>query len=286
MLSVGKWITHRLTRWLNYEPPLDPSVPSLTNYERLFDEVRPGDVLLIEGRSRASNIIKKITQSSWTHSALYIGNYYQLKNAGIAPDSLKTHARTPFTNLVIEAVLGQGTIVTPLSKYRLSHIRLCRPRSLTLADRNAVIKHTLDKLGYSYDTRHLFDLARFLLPYSVIPRHWLSSLFEYKAGPSTQTICSSMLAEAFMSVHYPVLPVIAHTEDGVRFYKRNIKLYTPKDFDSSPYFDIIKYPFVGLDELAAYRSLPWDQEGLVCNEAGDCLTPFPLSEDQDQRKED
>lgn len=128
MFSVGKWTLQRLTRWLNYEPPLDPAVPSLTHYECLCDEVRPGDVLLIEGRSRASNIIKKLTQSNWTHSALYIGNYYQLKNAGIAPEALKTHARTPYTNLVIEAVLGQGTVVAPLSKYRLSHIRMCRPR--------------------------------------------------------------------------------------------------------------------------------------------------------------
>lgn len=285
MFSMGKWTSQRLTRWLNYEPPLDPSVPCLTNYERLCDEVRPGDVLLIEGRSRASNIIKKITQSNWTHSALYIGNYYQLQNAGIAPEALKNHARTPNTNLVIEAVLGQGTVVTPLSKYRLYHIRLCRPRSLTLKDRNKVIEHALSKLGFSYDVRHLFDLARFLLPYSIMPRRWLSSLFEFKPGPSTQTICSSMLAEAFMSVHYPVLPVIAHTDNGVRFYKRNIKLYTPKDFDYSPYFDIIKYPFIGLDELAAYRSLPWDQDGMVCNEASDCV-PFPLMEDPDQTKED
>jgi len=285
MFSVGKWTLQRLTRWLNYEPPLDPTVPSLTNYERLCDEVRPGDVLLIEGRSRASNIIKKITQSSWTHSALYIGNYYQLNAAGIAPDALKTHARTPHTNLVIEAVLGQGTVVTPLSKYRQAHIRLCRPRSLTLTDRNKVIEHALGKLGYSYDIRHLFDLARFLLPYSLLPRHWLSSLFEYKAGPSTRTICSSMLADAFMSVHYPVLPVVAHTANGVRFYKRNIKLFTPKDFDYSPYFDIIKYPFIGLDELATYRSLPWDTEGLICNEASDCM-PYPLMEESHQQKEE
>lgn len=286
MFSVGKWTTHRLTRWLNHEPPQDPTVPCLTNYERLCDEVRPGDVLLIEGQSRASNIIKKITQSSWTHSALYIGNCYQLSNAGIAPAALKNHARTPYTNLVIEAVLGQGTIVTPLSRYRQSHIRLCRARSLTLSDRNKVIKHALSKLGYQYDVRHLFDLARFLLPYSLIPHRWLSSLFEYKPGPSTRTICSSMLAEAFMSVHYPVLPVIAHTAEGVRFYKRNIKLYTPRDFDYSPYFDIIKYPFIGLDELAVYRDLPWDQEGLICNtEASDCM-PFPLMEEHDSTKED
>ncbi|MBL1321810.1 MAG: hypothetical protein COA63_012230 [Methylophaga sp.] len=274
MFSLGQWINNQLTEWLTHESTIAKNTPPLTNFERLCDEIRPGDIILIEGRSRASNIIKQITQSSWTHSALYLGNYHQLNVAGIAPDSMAHYASTPHTDLLIEALLGQGTIITPLSKYRNEHIRICRPRSLTINDRNKVIQHTLTKLGHKYDVRQLFDLARFLLPYSLIPRRWRSSLFNYHAGESTRTICSSMLAEAFMAVRYPILPVVEQTDEGVRFYKRNLKLFTPKDFDYSPYFDIIKYPFVGLDEVAAYRSLPWDEDGYVCNEQGDCTIPI------------
>lgn len=273
MFSLGKWATRRFTEWLTLEPDLAKNTPSLTNYERLCDEIRPGDIILMEGRSRVSNIIKQITQSAWTHSILYLGNYHQLDVAGIAPSALSHYASTPHTDLVIEALLGQGTIVTPLSKYRKEHLRICRPRNLTISDRNKVIQHCLSKLGYQYDIRQLFDLTRFLLPYSFIPRRWRSSLFQYHAGPSAQTICSSMLAEGFMTVHYPILPVIQHTDEGLRFYKRNPKLFTPQDFDYSPYFDIIKYPVIGLDEVAAYRSLPWDKEGYVCNEQGDCVIP-------------
>jgi len=279
MFSFSKWLSKIITDWLIYEPSLSKSSPSLTNFERLCDEIRPGDIILVEGRSHASNIIKQITQSSWTHSALYLGNYHQLNVAGIAPDSLAHFASTPHTDLIIEALLGEGTIVTPLSKYRKDHMRICRPRNLTIADRNKVIHHTLSKLGHQYNVRQLFDLARFLLPYSLIPGRWRSSLFNYRAGESTQTICSSMLAEAFMAVRYPILPVVEHTDDGLRFYKRNIKLFTPKDFDYSPYFDIIKYPFIGLDEIAAYRSLPWDEDGYVCNEQGDCSIPIDNSDD-------
>ncbi len=274
MFSFGNWLTQKLVDWLTYEPERPANVPSLTNYERLCDEIRPGDIILVEGQSRVGNIIKMITQSPWTHSMLFLGNYHQLNLAGLAPGSISNYALTPHTKLVIEAVLGEGTIVTPLYKYRTEHLRICRPRSLTIRDRNKVIQYAIRRVGYEYDIRHLIDLARFLLPYSLIPRRWRSSLFRYHAGESTKTICSSMLAEAFLSVHYPVIPMIQHTEHGLRFYKRNTKLYTPKDFDYSPYFDIIKYPYVGLDEVAAYRSLPWDEKGYICNELGDCSIPI------------
>lgn len=284
MFSLGKWITRQFIAWLTYEPERAVNFTSLTNYERLCDEIKPGDIILVEGRSRVSNIIKLITQSPWTHSMLYLGNYHQLNTAGIAPPSLSHYAITPHTPLIIEAVLGQGTIVMPLHKYKDDHLRICRPRSLTLQDRNTVIQHTLSKLGYQYHTRQLFDLARFLLPYNLIPRRWRSSLFRYQAGDSTKTICSSMLAEAFVSVNYPVLPVIERTEQGLRFYRRNTKLYIPQDFDYSPYFDIIKYPFIGLDEVAAYRNLPWDEDGFICNAQGDCAIPSAAAEAKDTDK--
>jgi hypothetical protein len=286
MFSLGKWITRQFTEWLTYESDRAANFTSLTNYERLCDEIKPGDIILVEGHSRVSHIIKLITQSPWTHSMLYLGNYHQLSMAGLAPISLSHYALDPHAHLIIEAVLGEGTIVTPLQEYKEAHLRICRPSRLTLEDRNKVIQHAMGKIGYQYDIRQLFDLARFLLPYSLIPRRWRSSLFRYHAGASTQTICSSMLAEAFISVDYPVLPVIENTEQGLRFYKRNTKLFTPQDFDYSPYFDIIKYPFIGIDEIAAYRSLPWDDEGLICNAQGDCTLPLVDENDNGDIKQE
>jgi hypothetical protein len=76
-------------------------------------------------------------------------------------------------------------------------------------------------------------------------------------------------------VQYPILPVIQKHPDGLRLFKRNTKLATPRDFDYSPYFEIIKYPILGLNDLSVYRSLPWDQEGVICNDETDCFIPNP-----------
>ena len=50
--------------------------------------------------------------------------------------------------------------------------------------------------------------------------------------------------------------------------RRNPRLYTPKDFDYSPYFDIIKYPYLGLEDLGMYRRLPWRDEVVYNDEPG------------------
>jgi len=107
---------------------------------------------------------------------------------------------------------------------------------------------------------------------------------------STRNVCSYMLGEAFNSVNFPILPIAERGEDGsLTLYKRNPRLFTPKDFDYSPYFDIIKYPYFGLDDVAAYRRLPWDNEGMICNASGDCFVPIKSAddaEDFDERPQD
>ena len=67
-----------------------------------------------------------------------------------------------------------------------------------------------------------------------------------------------MIAEAFAAVQFPLLPLVQRGEgEQMQLYRRNPKLCTPSDFDYSPYFEIIKYPFFDLTEHAGYRLLPW-----------------------------
>ena len=67
-----------------------------------------------------------------------------------------------------------------------------------------------------------------------------------------------MIASAFQSVNFPILPLIQVDDKGkMSLYQRNPKLFTPRDFDYSPYFDIIKYPFIDHTNPASYRYLPW-----------------------------
>lgn len=273
-MGLRSWLMERFTAWLVHEEDR-PGLP-LCNFEHLSLEVRPCDVLLVEGRSRVSAIIKNITQTIWTHSALCIGRLEDIDDPVLRKLIGEHYQGDPGEQLIIEALLGEGTLVNPLSKYRGEHLRICRPRNLSPEDGRHIIEYAARHLGVDYDFRQLVDLARFLLPYGLLPRRWRSTLFEYHAGVPTRTVCSSMIASAFANIHYPVMPLVQRTADGkLLLFKRNPRLYTPRDFDTSPYFDIIKYPLLGLDELAAYRRLPWNRDGLVCNDENDCFVPPP-----------
>lgn len=264
--KVYNWVFNTFIQWLTTDRPYE-GIP-LCDFERIRYELRPCDVLLIEGRSRVSDIIRGITQSSWSHAALYIGRLHDIEDPRIR-NILSTHFKgSADTQLLIEGIMGEGTIVTKLSAYEHDHIRICRPRGLSRRDAQNVISFSIQKLGAAYDVRQIFDLARFLLPWTILPRRLRSQLFELNAGESTKTVCSSMLAEAFASVEFPILPLVKqHAEQGIELIARNPKLYTPRDFDYSPYFDIIKYPFVEFADYAMYRKLPWNREGLMSHDA-------------------
>src|ERR1700680_4297913 len=41
--------------------------------EALHANLKPGDVLLVEGNNHIAGVIKYLTQSTWSHAALYVG---------------------------------------------------------------------------------------------------------------------------------------------------------------------------------------------------------------------
>jgi len=271
--SIYRKIRQKLYKWLTYEPPSTDFIPY--DYNRLKYEIRPGDVLLIEGRSRISVVTRTLTQSPWTHAALYIGRLIDFEDDEI-PNLIRQHADVKDNaRLIIEDLLNKGTVVAPLSTYRHHHIRICRPIGITPADVYLVIHYAAKSLGQPYNVRQLLDLARFLLPWTILPRRWGSSLFRTSSGEPESGICSSLIAEAFSSVQFPILPFVKpHEEDGVEVFHRNPYLYTPKDFDYSPYFEIIKYPLFNPDEpLPYYRRLPWTKTGFLHQDNGILTAP-------------
>ena len=275
-MGLSRWLWAHLVRWLTEEKP-DDDVPTC-DFERLSYEVRPGDAILVEGCSRVSDVIKMITQSPWTHSALYIGRLHDIDSHVMRARVQTYYDGDPGAQLIVEALMDEGTVVTPLSKYRRDHLRICRPRGLSPPDAQKVISYAISQLGKDYDVRQLLDLARFMFPWSVVPRRWRSSLFQHNAGAPTRNVCSTLMAEAFMAVRFPVLPVIEHHQDGrARFYKRNPRLFAPRDFDYSPYFNIIKCPYWGRVEHAPYHQVPWSADGVVFNRKNDPLKGSPAS---------
>lgn len=268
-------IYRAVARWLVDEPP-GPEHP-MSDFSKLRREIRSCDIILIEGRSRVAEVICTITRSRWTHAALYVGRLHEIEDPTLRQKVREFYDGQPDVQLIAESQLGLGTVIRPLDTYKDRHMRICRPRDLSYADSQLVLKYAIHRLGTDYDLRQILDLARFYLPWSILPRRLQSSLFRWKPGGGTRTVCSTMLAEAFGAVSYPILPLVKRLEDGkVRLFQRNPKLCTPSDFDYSPYFDIIKYPYMDFEGAAgpAYRLMPWhgkvslsDEEALMYTEA-------------------
>lgn len=282
--KIKDWLSENVVKILIRDREI-PRTP-FCDFERIRFELRPCDVLLVEGRSRISDVIKTITLSRWTHAALHVGHINNIEDKKTRDHLRHYFPGDPNEHLLIEALAGEGTVVSPLTKYQYHNLRICRPRDLSPRDVQKVIEYAVSCVGMQYNTRQLLDMARFMFPYGVLPRRWRSSLFEQKVGDSTRTICSTMLAEAFASVHFPVLPFVQNVEDGkLRWFKRNSSLFIPSDFDYSPYFNIIKYPFLG-DDLALYRRLPWDKTGVIYSHENEINLQSETAKSKEGQKEE
>ena len=106
--SVRTWLAHRLGREAPGEEPFIPTDP-----DALRRTLRPGDVLLIAGGSKLSTAIKYLTQSTWSHAALYVGDVLG------TPAGSKPH-------MLIEVRPSMAASV-PLSKYERYHTRYAGP---------------------------------------------------------------------------------------------------------------------------------------------------------------
>jgi hypothetical protein len=260
--TVGKLIAAYLQKEVPGYEPFTPSDP-----EHLRGIIQEGDVWLIEGNNRVSGIIKYLTQSTWSHAALYVGPI----DGASEPDG-EPH-------VLIEANVGEGVISAPLSKYFPYHTRLCRPVGLSWEDRNTVCRYAINRIGFGYDTKNILDLMRYLIPLPV-PQRWRRRMIAFGSGDPTKIICSALIAQAFDAVRYPILPKI--TRAGSKRAKREIlhirdsSLYMPRDFDISPYFEIVKPTIIeGFD----YTALHWADKQKPLREVAGEFGVFPETTD-------
>jgi hypothetical protein len=245
----------------------------------LKSRIEPGDVLLVDGDQRVSEAVKYLTQSSWSHSALYVGDALLRRDEATRRETLRRFGREA-RFLIVEALVDRGVTVSPLVKYLDFNLRICRPVGLTPEDRETVIDYVLSRVGHTYDRRNFLDLTRYVLPFHLIPPRLREDALHFGSGLATETICSTLLAEAFARVRFPVLPMPARRLPrtlGQRVRQRLLgrptrrawsglwsarhpTLCVPRDFDLSPYFAIVKF---GAAELSAmdYRKLKWEETG-------------------------
>ena len=240
--SIGRALARYLSAPVANYRPLTTSHPN-----QLASTLRPGDVLLVEGNTRISNAIKYLTQSTWSHAALYVGG---IRNASMDGKD---------EPVLIEVDMVNGVIAVPLSTYAAFHTRICRPVALTAEDAMRVIEYAVARLGQTYDLKNLIDLARYLLPTPPLPMRWRRRIMALGSGDPTKAICSTLIAQAFQSVSYPILPDMIRRRDnpGADDHNRELltirhfSLFAPRDFDISPYFEVVK---PSIEHGITYRS--------------------------------
>ena len=241
--AIGKGLAAYLTKTLPGYQRLDTlSVADVAAV------LQAGDILLVEGNTRISTAIKYLTQSSWSHACLYTGG--GAENSDVA-------------NL-LEADLNHGVRLVSLQHYVNFNLRICRPVGLNREDTERLIEFAKSKLGHRYDLKNVFDLIRYLIQKPVVPNRFRRAMIGLGSGEPTKAICSTLIAESFQFIDYPILPRVGGAGEGVggtaseplQLKRRHFTLFTPRDFDLSPYFKVVK-PTIesGFD----YRRLNWQQ---------------------------
>lgn len=234
--GISRWFGERLSRYLSQQHHTD-SLAAPTDPARLLACLQPGDVVLVEGQSRFSVAIKYLTQSTWSHAALYVGEQ---------GDQVDEQGRSL---CFLEADLREGVRLVSVAEFAGLHSRVCRPVGLDASEVAALIAYVIRRLGHQYDLKNVVDLMRYLLPTPPVPVRWRRRMLALGSGDPTRAICSTLIAQAFQSVRYPILPLIDNVPSadpmcpGCRdeiLRVRHHSLFVPRDFDVSPYFAVIK----------------------------------------------
>ncbi len=244
--AVGRWLARYLNRPIRHYEPFAISYP-----QQLAAVLQPGDVLLVEGNRRISTAIKYLTQSTWSHAALYVGDFRKTGRGVEAPS-------------LIEADTQHGVRAVGLDTFEGLNTRICRPVGLNADACRRVCQFAIERLGLAYDLKNIIDLARYLLPVPPVPVRCRRRMLALGSGVPTRVICSTLIAQAFQAVRYPILPRVERVSEenrgelplGVRevLHIRHYSLFTPRDFDISPYFRVIK---PGVENGFDPRALNW-----------------------------
>jgi hypothetical protein len=279
-VELRRRIIERILRFLS-EPRPGHTRRGWNDPHALRRHLRKGDVLLVAGDNRVSAIIRYLTQSAWSHAALYVGDEL-LRRGGPQAEEARRRFGREAGELLVEA-LPEGVVVSPVSKYVRFDVRVVRPHGLRREDRDHVLEEAIAAIGWRYDVRNVLDLARYLLPVHLVPASLRRTALHFGSGLPTEVICSSLIGSLFQHVRFPILPPAEAPDgfDGVArpargrlarlvfghqgpcytglFRMRHPTLLTPADFDLSPYFEVVKFNVIA-DGGFDYRRIRWAEE--------------------------
>ena len=259
-IGLRRWILNRLER---DNPAYQQRI--INDLDKLQHVIQKGDVLLVEGRSEMSRIIKLFSSSHWSHVAFYVGDELTQSHRAHRSDYLSLYGHQA-KSLLVEAYSGQGVTVAPLYKYRDYNIRICRPYGIRPDDLDAVVEDVIHHIGGRYDDQNIIDIAWMVFSGLFRPRRKTSHRICLGSCKEFQVICSGMIAKAFQKVGYPIVPGLnplpagqraqSTNPYGAKLVMRHFSKILPRDFDLSPNFEVIKFNLIG--ESFAYRNL-WQE---------------------------
>ena len=84
----SRTLSSLLVRYLT-SPSRNYQVYSASSPDELKTVLRKGDILLVEGNLRFSSAVKYLTQSTWSHAAMYVGELAPGTDNGGIPLDLK-----------------------------------------------------------------------------------------------------------------------------------------------------------------------------------------------------
>jgi uncharacterized protein YycO len=166
--------------------------------------LRPGDVLLTEGNTRAAALVRRLTRSPWAHASIYVGPL----EAGDDPCC------------IVEADISAGVRAVPLSEFNGQRARIVRPLGLSETDRERLADWLVGHIGDPYDLAHAWALCRWFLRLPT-PRTMVLDAKRF--------ICSSLLVQAFLFVGHSIATGQARS-------------VVPRDFESAAGFEVVKAP--------------------------------------------
>jgi hypothetical protein len=204
-------LAHFLTRPLKRYSPA-----AVTDPGSLSPVLRNGDVLLTEGNTRAAALVKRLTRSTWSHVSMYVGPLEE------GPDP----------RCIVEADIAAGVRSIRLSELEGLKIRVLRPVGLNDTDRGRLAEWVVSRIGGEYDLKHAWVLARRFLP--APPKASFPPAPNGIAESATRFICSTLLANAFARVGYPIPPIrtaAVSTADH--------RYVIPSDFESASVFEVV-----------------------------------------------
>ncbi len=168
-------------------PPTHAPTKAPTHSADLERQLQTGDVILVAGRSRFSRLVCRLTNSTWSHVAIYVG-----------PQVDRDPALT-----IIEADIEAGVRRIALEALSGCSIQVVRASRLPESARAALIEHLRAREGRAYDLAHVIRLAQTLLQ-----AQWpLIGQFGHRAvgrADPGRAICSTLVAHALASAGVPI----------------------------------------------------------------------------------